>query len=220
MLEQSLLCYGDSNTWGYQPLSGARLERSQRWPTLLASSLGEGYHVIAEGLNGRTTAWNEPFRPGRNGSEALLPILESHAPSSLLIIMLGTNDLKHHLNVSAYESARGLSTLIKIAQKSEAGIDAKPPVVLVLAPPVFGALSELMAHHFEGGQDQSRHLPRHYRQVCTDLGCHFFDTNAVVGAGADGIHLDAAGHRLLAEAVAPLVGQLIGRDCAETLAPS
>ena len=87
----------------------------------------DGYHVIAEGLNGRTTTWNEPLRPWRNGSEALLPILESYAPTSLLISKLGTNDLKHHLNgsaheVSAHESARGLSTLIKVAQKSEAGI--------------------------------------------------------------------------------------------------
>jgi hypothetical protein len=83
----------------------------------------DGYHVIAEGLNGRTTTWNEPFRPWRNGSEALLPILESYAPTSLLISTLGTNDLKHHLNgsaheVSAHESARGLSTLILIRQQA------------------------------------------------------------------------------------------------------
>lgn len=209
VIEQSILCYGDSNTWGYVPLSAARLERAERWPTLLQSNLGHGYHVIAEGLNGRTTAWDEPFRPGRNGREAFLPILESHAPLALVIIMLGTNDLKHHLNVSAHESARGLSTLIKIAQKSETGINAKPPEVLVLAPPLFGELSELMAHHFDGGNEQSRHLSRHYRQVCADLGCSFFDTNAVVEVGADGIHLDAAGHRLLAEALAAEVRQLI-----------
>lgn len=202
MIEKTILCYGDSNTWGYQPLSAARLERQGRWPTLLQSNLGDGYHVIAEGLNGRTTAWDEPFRAGRNGRKSFLPLLESHAPLALVIIMLGTNDLKHHLHVSAHESARGLATLIRIAQKSEAGIEAKPPEVMVLAPPIFGELSELMAYHFEGGHKHSCQLPHQYRQVCADLGCQFFDTNAVVSVGADGIHLDAVGHRLLAEALA------------------
>jgi len=209
VIEQSILCYGDSNTWGYVPLSAARLKRAERWPTLLQSNLGHGYHVIAEGLNGRTTAWDEPFRPGRNGRESFLPVLESHAPLSLVIIMLGSNDLKHHLNVSAHESARGLTTLIKIARNSETGIDAKPPTILVLAPPVFGELSELMGHHFEGGQEKSRHLPRHYREACAELGCHFFDSNAVVTVGADGIHLDSHHHQILAEALAPLVLRLI-----------
>jgi lysophospholipase L1-like esterase len=220
LIEQSILCYGDSNTWGYVPLTAARLVRAERWPTLLQSHLGHGYHVIAEGLNGRTTAWDEPFRPGRNGRESLLPLLESHAPLALVIIMLGTNDLKHHLNVSAHESARGLSTLIKIAQKSETGINAKPPEVLVLAPPIFGELSELMAHHFEAGCEKSRHLSRHYRQACADLGCHFFDTNAEVSVGADGIHLDAAGQQRLAKVLAPMVRQLTGGDGAGFVLPS
>jgi len=211
MHERSLLCYGDSNTWGYLPLSGARLEHSRRWPSLLESGLGDGYHVIAEGLNGRTTAWDEPFRPGRNGRESLLPILESHAPLSLLIIMLGTNDLKHHLNVSAHESGRGLASLIKVAQKSECGLDAKPPEVLVLAPPIFGELSELMAHPFDGSQQKSIELPQSYRQGCAELNCHFFNTNAVVGVGADGIHLDSHQHRLLAEALVEEVCKLISR---------
>ena len=206
--ERSILCYGDSNTWGYGPLTGVRLPRTQRWPCLLQNNLGDGYHVIAEGLNGRTTAWDEPFRAGRNGREFVLPILESHGPLGLVIIMLGTNDLKHHLNVSAHESGRGLSALIRIVQKSETGIEAQPPDVLVLAPPIFGELSELMAHHFEGGQEKSRHLPRVYQQVCANLGCHFLDTNAVVSVGADGIHLDATGHRLLAEALAAEVRRL------------
>jgi lysophospholipase L1-like esterase len=211
VIEQSILCYGDSNTWGYVPLSAARLESAERWPTLLQSNLGIGYHVIAEGLNGRTTAWDEPFRPGRNGRELLLPILESHAPLSLLIIMRGTNDLKHHLNVSAHESGRGLASLIKIAQQSDCGMDGSPPKVLVLVPPGFGDCSELMGHHFEGGQEKSRDLPRFYQEVCTVLGCHCFDTNALVSVGADGIHLDADHHRILAEALAPLVRQLIER---------
>lgn len=207
MSEQAILCFGDSNTWGYVPLSAARLERSERWPTLLQNHLGSGCHVIAEGLNGRTTAWDEPFRPGRNGRQTLLPILESHSPLALLIIMLGTNDLKHHLNVSAHESGRGLASLIKVAQTSHCGLAGSPPAVLVLAPPVFGEFSELMAHHFEGGQERSRQLPLMYRQVSQDLGCAFFDTNAVVSVGADGIHLDAAGHARLAEALAHEVRQ-------------
>ena len=93
--EKSVLCFGDSNTWGYV----------------------DPYHVIEEGLNGRTTVFDEPFRDGRNARTTLLAVLETHAPLDLLIIMLGTNDLKHHLNVSASESARGLGCLLQIALK-------------------------------------------------------------------------------------------------------
>jgi lysophospholipase L1-like esterase len=213
-IDTTVLCYGDSNTWGYEPLTAARYPRAERWPTLLQNLLGEGVQVIAEGLNGRTSCWDEPFRPGRNGREALLPILESHAPLALVILMLGTNDLKHHLHVSAHESARGVATLIRIAQQSATGLNGQPPPLLVLAPVQFGELSALMAEQFAGGEPKSRDLPRHLGQVCRDQGCPFFDINAVVSAGADGIHLDATGHRRLAEALAPEVRRLLASPAA------
>ena len=121
--EKSVLCFGDSNTWGYIPLTAGRLLRSERWPGILQKSLGDSYYVIEEGLNGRATVFDEPFRDGRNARTTLLAVLESHAPLDLLIIMLGTNDLKHHLNVSAHESARGINALLQIATNSATSSD-------------------------------------------------------------------------------------------------
>lgn len=168
--EKSVLCFGDSNTWGYVPLTAGRLLRSERWPGILQKSLGEAYYVIEEGLNGRATVFDEPFRDGRNARTTLLAVLESHAPLDLLIIMLGTNDLKHHLNVSAHESARGISSLLQIATNSATGFDKGSPKILVIAPPRFGNLSQLMAHHFEGAVARSTELPAQYEQSCALFG--------------------------------------------------
>jgi len=207
--EKTVLCYGDSNTWGYMPITASRLPRLQRWPSILGSLLGDSCHVIAEGLNGRSTAWDEPFRGGRNARSSLMAALESHAPLSLVVLMLGTNDMKHHLNVSAVESSRGISALVQIIQKSEMGHAGTAPLILVVAPPRLAKLSERMTQHFDGSIERSSELPRWYRQVCEDLKCHFFDSNAVVEVGADGVHLDADGHRTLAQVLAPVVRSLV-----------
>ena len=116
--EKSVLCFGDSNTWGYIPLTAGRLIRGHRWYGILQQFLGGPYYVIEEGLNGRTTVFDEPVRDGRNARTTMLAVLETHAPLDLLIIMLGTNDLKHHLNASASESARGLGCLLQITLNS------------------------------------------------------------------------------------------------------
>lgn len=123
--------------------------------------------------------------------------------------MLGTNDLKHHLNASAYESSLGISSLIQIVNKSEAGIGGRPPKTLIIAPPKFGKLSEKMANHFGGGADKSLELATYYRQACIELGCNFYDANDAVSTGADGIHLDSINHRILAEALAPVVRRIV-----------
>lgn len=208
--EHAILCFGDSNTWGYKPLTGERLRRTERWPGILQHALGADCNVIEEGLNGRTTAFDEPFREGRNARKSLLAVLESHAPLDLLIIMLGTNDLKHHLNVSAHESARGLSSLLQIASTSGSTFNQTSPNILVVAPPKFGNLSELMAHHFEGSVARSAELPMVYKDACAPWGCSFVDSNPVASVGEDGIHLNQQGHRALARALAPVVRRLIG----------
>ncbi|MEB3306898.1 MAG: SGNH/GDSL hydrolase family protein [Cyanobacteriota bacterium] len=207
--DNAILCFGDSNTWGYIPLSGERLSRAERWPGVLQKSLGNSFLVIEEGLNGRTTAFNEPFRDGRNARTTLPSLLESHAPIALLIIMLGTNDLKHHFNVSAHESSRGINSLLQVINNSTAGFENKPPRTLVIAPPKFGEMSEAMSHHFQDAREKSAELPRHYSQSCAQFGCSFFDANQVVTVSVDGIHLDVEGHRELASALAPQVLRLV-----------
>lgn len=197
---KTVLCFGDSNTWGYNPVTGERYSYEQRWSGILQKEVGGLARIIEEGLNGRTTAWDEPFRPGRNGTKSLGPLLESHAPIDLLILMLGTNDMKHHYHVSPYESGRGLTVLIEIVKRSAAGPGGRTPLVLVVVPPSLGKLSEAMSYPYEGGIEKSAQLGKHYRMVATQQGCFFLDAGEHVEVSeADGVHLDVEGHQSLAQ---------------------
>ncbi len=106
-----IVAFGDSNTWGYDPATGGRFPRPQRWPSVLQRELGADFEVIAEGLNGRTTVHDDPIEPYRCGADALPPCLMSHAPVDLVILALGCNDLKKRFSVSAFDIAEGAGRL-------------------------------------------------------------------------------------------------------------
>lgn len=207
---KTILCYGDSNTWGYTPATAERYGRDERWPGVLRNSLGEGYLVIEEGLNGRTTVWDDPIEGYKNGKEYLIPCLETHRPIDLVIIMLGTNDLKKRFSLSAFDIAQGAKVLVDIVQRSSAGSNGSAPDVLLLAPPPVAKLSEF-AEMFEGAEAKSQKLSQHYRQIAEELGSHLLDTSEViVSSDIDGIHFEVDEHRKLGEAVASLVRQILG----------
>lgn len=202
-----ILCFGDSNTYGRDPVTKGRLDRKTRWPGVLQNTLGEEYYIIEEGLNGRTTVWDDPMRggPKRNGSRYLLPCLESHAPINLLIVMLGTNDLKARFSVTPYDIAESMAALIEIAQKSPCGLAGKAPDILIMAPPPLGKLTE-WAETFQGGVEKSRKLAGYYESVASAYGCLFFDTAAVIQSSKlDGLHYDPEEHHKLGMAVADIV---------------
>jgi lysophospholipase L1-like esterase len=119
----TILCYGDSNTWGYTPGTGKRYERHERWTGVLQQSLGNSAIVIEEGLNGRTTVLDDPTKPFRNGKDYLIPCLDSHAPLDLVILMLGTNDLKHRFGMSALDIGRNVATLLDMIRQSTCGFE-------------------------------------------------------------------------------------------------
>ena len=178
----TVICFGDSNTYGRDPVTKGRLPRDVRWPGVLHEALGNGYYVIEEGLNGRTTVWDDPVRPGphkRNGVYYLLPCLESHAPVDLLIMMLGTNDLKARYALTPYDIAESMGHLAEIAQKSGCGPGGGPPKILILAPPRLGKLTEY-AETFSGAVEKSKKLGPYYKTVADRYGCSFFDTSSVV----------------------------------------
>lgn len=202
-----ILCFGDSNTYGRDPVTKGRLDRKTRWPGVLQNTLGEEYYIIEEGLNGRTTVWDDPVRGSskRNGSLYLLPCLESHAPINLLIIMLGTNDLKARFSVTPYDIAESMAALIEIAQKSPCGLAGKAPDILIMAPPPLGNLTE-WAETFQGGVEKSKKLAGYYESVASAYGCFFFDTSTVIQSSKlDGLHYDPEEHHKLGMAVADIV---------------
>jgi lysophospholipase L1-like esterase len=181
---KTVVCFGDSNTWGYVPGSnGQRFPRETRWPARLQAALGEEWEVIAEGLSGRTATIDRPDSEGRNGLPYLLPCLLSHAPVDLVVIFLGTNDVNF---VDDDRVARCVGRLVQVARSSEAGPDGRGPDVLVVCPPPF-------AGHALGPS------------FAAELDCELLDLDGIASyrvVGDDVEHLDAAGHAAVAAAVA------------------
>ncbi len=206
---KEILCFGDSNTWGWNPTTKERYAREERWTGVLRKILGDGYHVIEEGLNGRTTVWEDPIEGCKSGKEYLIPCLETHKPLDLVVILLGTNDLKKRFSLSAYDVAKGVGALIEIVQKSEAGRRGKPPRILLMAPPPLGKLSEY-AEMFENATEKSKRLSKHYQNIARELGCEFFDTARTWrSSDIDGIHIEKKEHEALGKAVAPIVEKIL-----------
>ncbi|CAN5807696.1 SGNH/GDSL hydrolase family protein [soil metagenome] len=211
-MTRTIVCYGDSNTHGADPASESRFPPEVRWPGVMRKGLGAGYAVIEEALGGRTTVWDSPLAPGRNGRDYLLPCLWSHAPLDLVIIMLGTNDLKTVHGVSANEIASGAGVLVDLARQSLAGPDRTPPAVLLVAPMPLGPTtdrSELWG--FGAAREESGRLGSLYRLVARMKGAHFLDAGEVVETSPlDGVHLDEQAHARLGAALADAVREALG----------
>ena len=207
MLE--VLCFGDSNTWGYSPVNGQRYPRSVRWTGVLQAALGSDFRVIEEGLNGRTTVWEDPVEGDKMGKRHLPPCLESHAPLDLVVLLLGTNDLKKRYSAPASDIAAGAGVLVDIVISSHAGKDGAAPPVLLLAPPPLGKLSAFDGM-FEDGTEKSGKLGKLYREVARLRGCAFLDTADLIrSSDLDGIHLEEKEHKALGLAVAKEVKKIL-----------
>jgi len=205
-----ILCYGDSNTWGCDPGTYERLDEATRWPRVLGQTLGHGYEVIEEGLGGRTTVWDDPIEGYKNGRDYLIPCLESHRPLDLVIILLGTNDLKKRFSLSAFDIAQGAGVLVRVVQASLSGRGGQSPPVLLLAPPPLAALTGY-AEMFEDAESKSQKFAGHYERVAKELGCDYLDTaTVIVSSPLDGIHWEGEEHRKLSKALAAKVKELLG----------
>ncbi len=175
----------------------------------MRQELGEGCYIIEEGLNGRTTVWDDPIEGYKNGKEYLTPCLETHKPIDLVILMLGTNDTKKRFSLSGYDIAAGIETLIKIIKQSGTGPGANAPNILLMAPPPLGKLTEY-ADMFEGGTVKSQEFGKHYKRVAEANGCDFLNTaQVIVSSDVDGVHFDLSEHKKLGQAIVPLVRKIL-----------
>ena len=210
---KTVLCYGDSLTWGYDAETLSRHPVADRWPSVLQAALGNGVNVIAEGLNGRTTAFDDYLADAdRNGARLLPTLLATHTPLDLVIIMLGANDMKPFISGYAYGSKQGMERLVEIVRRHAYAFSATTPQVLVVAPPPLSATADPdFAAMFDGGITESRKLAALYREVADACGCGFFDAGTVaVTTPLDGVHLDAVNTRAIGTALAPAVRQMLG----------
>jgi len=210
----TILCYGDSLTWGTNPAAGgARHALADRWPSALAAELGAGFEVIAEGMGGRTTAFDDHLSDcDRNGARLLPSILHSHRPVHLAILMLGTNDLKPATAGNAASAYLGMKRCVEIVKKHSPRLPQPVETkVIVVAPPLVVATPDVFfAEMFEGAIEQSAKLSNYYRALSVEFECGFFDAASVAKASPiDGVHLDAANTRAIGVALVPEVKRIL-----------
>jgi len=213
---KTVLCFGDSLTWGFDPRGGERFVRygyAERWTRRLQDALGSSYHVIEAGLNGRTTVFDDPVIGGMSGLAVLPIMLKMHMPLDLLVIMLGSNDIKTRFNVNGDEIARCLGRLLDAVAKSNCGLGGKAPQTLVLVPPVMGDVGGTwLAPTYDSDHSRaaSPRLRETYPVIAGAFGAHCFDINQVVGPGRiDGIHFDPDALQPVAAALAGTIRALL-----------
>jgi len=202
-----ILCYGDSNTWGFIAATEAqRYPFEVRIPGIIQAALGEGYRVIEESLNGRMTMFEDPVNPDRNGLKQLPVILVSHKPLDMITIMLGTNDMKSYMHLNAADSRFGVAATVDLIRNSDCGTANSGPKILVIAPPAIIDTPSGYAHLSDDAIKNSGEFARFYADVAKEKECLFLDAAAVVDTPrTDGVHIDEQGHLKLGQAMAEII---------------
>lgn len=210
---KTALCFGDSNTHGSMPMEALGVSQRHpaeaRWPSIMAEQLGSDWTVIDEGHPGRTTVHDDPIEgEHKNGARALLALLESHKPLDLVIIMLGTNDLKARFNVSALEIAQSVEKLVHMVRGSACGPEYITPEVLVVVPTSI-VETGVLADFFRGGAAKSEEMAGIFKQMGERAKVPIFDAGTVCAVSTtDGIHFEPNALRALGEALADQVQKL------------
>ena len=205
----TVLCYGDSNTYGFIPETGGRYPRDVRFPGRLQMLLGDEYNVIEEGCGGRTTIHDDPLEGWKNGISYLRPCIHSHKPIDIVILMLGSNDLKTSFHLSAKAIADGAAQVVETILTFSKEREGFTPKIILVSPPELGP--GIRTSPFYGAFDESavavsKEFPKYYKAVAEKYGCIFFDAAEYVKPSeADALHLTADAHKVLAEKLCAIV---------------
>jgi lysophospholipase L1-like esterase len=219
-----IMVYGDSNTWGYIGVASGTTTRypaDVRWPGVLRAALGAGYEVIDEGLRARTTDVADPTIPqltgaGLDGAAYLPAAIATHLPLDLIVIMLGTNDVKKMFNRTPMRIALGMGKLVDIVAQTKGGVGTPyaAPKVLVVSPPPLGNLQPADRAERFGGADgvaKTKALPALYEAIAKAAGAEFLDGGKFTPTeGVDGVHLTPDNHKALGTGIAKKVKEILG----------
>jgi len=213
---KNILCFGDSNTWGYTPGTGERYAADVRWTGVMQNALGADYHVIEDGMNARTTVYDDMWSMWRNGKDALPISLIAQKPLDLLIISLGTNDLKF---TDARGSARGIDTLITLvnmvqARKESSLVFPNGVKILVVSPILLHPDVDTDAQRNSsvyGKYAESCIFAEHFKRIADAQGVEFFDAAPVAPVShVDCVHMPPESHKALGLALAEKVKEILG----------
>jgi len=213
---KTVLIFGDSNSWGWNPGNDLvkpieRWDDSVRWPGVMQKELGSDFKVLVDGLNGRTTVWDDPIREYRCGKDQIIPSMDAAAPIDLLIIFIGANDLKVRFSVSAQDIASGAALLVRKAlAQGEAFAGGRPKVILIAPPPLGPVSKGVYKEMFGGNEEKSKQLGSYYKAVAKTMGVDYIDAGSIVkSSDIDGLHLDADQHEILGKTMADVVKKTI-----------
>lgn len=214
-MKKRVLCFGDSNTWGFAARDGARYDENTRWPMRMQKLLGEGYAVIEEGFNGRTCVYDDPIEGGyKSGLDYLPPCAMTHSPLDLVIIMLGTNDTKKRFGMTALTIGGAITQLIIAARRYALDKTGESAAILVISPARIGENVMETRHAQIFGADSvvvSRELGAELARVSKLMRVEFLDADEIAQVSEiDAVHLTPEGHAALAAKIAEKVKQIIG----------
>lgn len=210
--ERNVVCFGDSNTYGYLAETGLRLPYEKRWTGVASRCLGSRFHICEEGMCGRTAAFDDPDSEDMNGLAHISSAILTHDPVDILVIMLGSNDVKEAIGATAEQISQGIFQLIDRAKKVPMWAAKSPLRILLIAPPPFqpdyrnGPYGEWMG---EGCLEKTLILPKLLQKVAETTGCEFLDAGKWIHcSAADGIHFDEAAHEKLGRIVADKIRKM------------
>lgn len=208
-MKKTIVCFGDSNTHGYDPYTGGRYDESIRWTCQLQELLGERARIVEEGLSGRTTVFDDPLHECMSGLDSIYSCLMSHEPVDILVIMLGTNDSKERLGQNAPCIGLGLKRLVEKAQSlKEAWRDGNPTIVVITPQamePEYWNNPDAGWPMGQGCDIKTKALHPFYEKWAKQLGCYYMDANTALTAPTNEVdytHLKPEGHSQLAKALA------------------
>ena len=201
-VKKNILCFGDSNTWGLNPETGKRYNDSIRWPSRMSMLLGDNFNVIEAGQPNRTLVNNPPFIGGLNGICYLKPYLETES-LDIIIIALGTNDLKKRFDLSPRQIAKGLEELIEQIELFYNAI--KKPNIIILSPAHVKAIGTYK-HIYDGAMNKNQPLTALFETLCKKKCIHYFDLQQRVNVSKiDGIHLCSQAHTIIASSLYKII---------------
>lgn len=193
---KKILCYGDSNTFGFNPTDYSRYDENTRWTGVLQSNLGDKYKVINEGANNRNG-----FVPNPQGdfysAQIHYPELISNSENiDIIILAIGTNDLQFSYNANSNNFEQGLENLILISKKKTDNIIIIPPVILSE-----NILNGFFKIQFDKTSIlKSQTIGEIYYKLAKIHNCRIFDINEFAKPSeTDGLHYSKESHKLIAD---------------------
>lgn len=206
---KTILCYGDSNTYAYDPRNGLRYPYDLRWTSILKDNLGKDYDVIVEGLSGRTTIYDRPDGAYKNGLPYLIPCIESHTPLDYIIFMLGTNDCNTDLNLDVLDIKYGMEKLVETVEEDILNVQEYMPKIIIVSPAAIGPnylMSPFRDNLNEESVIKSHEIGKEYLDIAKRHNAIFLDcTDSLEVSNLDSEHLTIEGHKKLGMLLAKII---------------